>query len=142
MSCRSSFSFMITASRVAGTRPVLCRTQYREDRRDRGGWIVSRDDGDHVLLRLGRLEGVELGAEQLPGEEVTVPGGEPPGEHVAVGGQEDPPGLRAAAEQVTTADSCPVMRSSIQAPMARSQGQRSSSVSGTPARIFSTFAAG
>src|ERR1022692_5136932 len=99
MSCRSSFSFMITASRVAGTRPVLCRTQYREDRRDRGGWIVSRDDGDHVLLRLGRLEGVELGAEQLPGEEVTVPGGEPPGEHVAVGGPAAHPGLRAAAEQ-------------------------------------------
>src|SRR5436190_6110313 len=34
------------------------------------------------------------------------------------------------------------MRSSIQAAMTRSQGQRSSSVSGTPACIFSTFAAG
>ena len=34
------------------------------------------------------------------------------------------------------------MRSSIQAAMARSHGQRSSSVSGIPARIFSTFAAG
>src|ERR1039457_1547221 len=86
MSCRSSFSFMITASRVAGTRPVLCRTQYREDRRDSGGWIVSRDDGDHVLLRLGRLEGVELGAEQLPGGEVSVPGGDAPGAAGAGGG--------------------------------------------------------
>src|SRR5579859_6208514 len=34
------------------------------------------------------------------------------------------------------------MRSSIQAAMARSQGQRSSSASGTPAAILATFAAG
>src|ERR1035438_7086203 len=99
MSCRSSFSFMITASRVAGARPALCRTQYREDRRDRGGWIVSRDDTDHVLVGSGRLEGVELGAEQLLGEEVPVPDGEPSGEHVAIDGQEDHQGLRAAVEQ-------------------------------------------
>jgi hypothetical protein len=34
------------------------------------------------------------------------------------------------------------MHSSIQAAMARSQGRRSVSVSGIPARIFATFAAG
>src|ERR1035438_7554057 len=99
MSCRSSFSFMITASRVGGARSMLPSTQYRDDRCDRGGWIAGRDDADHVPAGLRRLEGVELGPEQLSGEEVTVPGGEPPGEHVPADGQEDHLGLRAAAEQ-------------------------------------------
>ena len=46
-----------------------------------------------------------------------------------------------SAEHVTTADSPAAIRWSIQAPMTRSHGFRSSSVSGIPARILATFAA-
>src|ERR1700685_1465166 len=101
MSCRSSLSFMITASRVGGARwgrgahrgPLLPTEQYRDDRCDGVAWILSRDDGDHVLVGLGQLQVGELGAEELLGEEVTVPGGEPPGQHLAVRGPEDHPCL-------------------------------------------------
>src|ERR1700736_4950312 len=104
MSCRSSFSFMITASGAGSAcartlaRPLLPGKQYRDDRRDRAGWLVRRDHGNHPLIRLGRLQGVELGAEQLLREEMTVPGGQPPGEHLAIHGQEDHPGFGTAAE--------------------------------------------
>src|SRR5437879_6109801 len=104
MSCRSSFSFMITASGAgsararAFARPLLPGTQYRDDRCDRADWMVRRDHGNHLLIRLGWLQVVELGAEQLLGEEVTMPGGQPPCEHLAIGGQEDHPGVGTAAE--------------------------------------------
>jgi hypothetical protein len=52
-----------------------------------------------VLAGLGRLQGVELSAEQLPGEEVAVPGRQPPGQHLGVGGQEDDPGAGPAVQQ-------------------------------------------
>src|SRR5260370_41564193 len=98
MSCGSSFSFMNTASRSSGAEGAeasrVVRPQERDDRCDRIGRIVSRGHGHHPLLVwLGRLEGIELGAEQLRGEEVTVPGGEPPGYHLAIHGQEDHPRL-------------------------------------------------
>src|ERR1700689_1810726 len=103
MSCRSSLSFMITASRVGGARSgrgaLPLGKQYRDERGDGVGWILSRDDGEHMLTGPGWLQVGELGAEKLLGEEVTVPGGEPPGQHLAVRGQEDHLGLRAAAQQ-------------------------------------------
>jgi len=57
------------------------------------------DDGNHVLIRRGRLQGVELAVEKLRGKEVSVPGGEPLGEHLAIHGQEDQPRPGAPVQQ-------------------------------------------
>src|SRR5260370_20840535 len=80
-------------------RLALVWPQYRDDRRDRVGWLVRRDHDAHALVGLGWLQGVELATEQLPGEEVVVPGGQPPGEHLPVHGKEHHPDAGTAAEQ-------------------------------------------
>ncbi len=110
--------------------------------------------GDHHHLRLvpGHLLGVQLAFQQVLGEEVPTPSGQVPGQGVLVLVQVDqgdlgrPPSSasrysRRSAEQVITADSPAAIRSSIQAPMACSHGQRSASVSGSPRCILAMAAA-
>src|SRR5579875_1022024 len=97
MSCRSSFSFIVTAR--ARTR-VLAGKQYRHDRvRDSAGGRVGTDDGDRALAGLRQLQGGELAAEQLAGKEMTLADGDPAGQQGGIGGQDDHPCRRASAQQ-------------------------------------------
>ncbi len=67
----------------------------------------------------------------------------PVADDVGLGGDVQEADVRAAlAQQVTTADSPRLSLREIQAPIASSQGQRSSSVSGVPLRILATLASG
>jgi hypothetical protein len=52
-----------------------------------------------MLVRLRRFKGVELAAEELRGEEMSVPGGEPTGKHLTIYRQENQPRLGAAGQQ-------------------------------------------
>src|SRR5580704_19625548 len=103
MSCRSSFSFMITAwrARATGVR-IRDGPDNGDDSRDRVLRVAVGRHDDGVLVGLGRLESVELGAEQLLGKEVPAPGGQPPVHHLAVYGQEDQQRFWAPAEQHVT----------------------------------------
>src|SRR5690242_21242229 len=95
MSCRSSLSFIVTA----------LGKQYSDDGVSRRLRVAGGYHGHHPLVRLGWLQVGELAAEQILGEEVAVPGGQPPDQHLAVRGQEDHPRLRPAVKQQVTVGS-------------------------------------
>src|ERR1700677_4997224 len=100
MSCRSSFSFTITAQ-PRRRRGTSVWPDYRDYGRDRGRRAVTsmNGDGDDVLAGLRGLQGGELAVEQLLREEGASRGAQPPLKQLAIHPQEDQPRLGPSGQQ-------------------------------------------